>query len=84
MQGVVSTKYCTVCLDQMELEILSKFVFIQGAIVVQRIKMEMESLGTMGRILLVDTVAIVLLDMRTDELDRMPFLNPFAFRNSNS
>ena len=68
----------------MELEILSKFVFIQGAIVVQRIKMEMESLGTMGRILLVDTVAIVLLDMRTDELDRMPFLNPFAFRNSNS
>ena len=80
----VSTKYCTICSDQMELKLLPKFVFIKGADVVQRIEMETESLGTEGRMLRMEYVAIVFLDVRTDELDRMPFLNPFAFRNYNS
>ena len=58
--------------DQMELKVLSKFVFIQGADVVQRIKMDTESLGTEGRMLRVDYVSIVLLKVRgNDELDRI-------------
>ena len=56
----------------MELKVLSKFVFIQGADVVQRIKMDTESLGTEGRMLRVDYVSIVLLKVRgNDELDRI-------------